>query len=402
MNLRASIGFFIAGLLAVAFACSSDPEAPVSKKFLDDGSFGVKAGETYRVVIPVAATPLRVPLGVGTSPLLWLGETQGIRYGAILIHFNLSSASGYAGKTIASARLRLPIQAARPAVTATFHELEGNFTDADSISAIPPYDPLAIAGESPGDVERRIAYDTLVNDTLRSKINGSFLLDRTIVSEWLSGARDHHGIAIIWAEDPTSVGFLEMNAHERGSDPPALRVKFADGDSASFGADADYTVATFGGGGLDCVGGVARRLYFGFDLSGLPARAMVHGSFLVLKTVTDEGLGATSAELALGYTSSFYYYLYAPKTADTLGRGADTKVTVYLGFFDPVAADTISIPIGGYIRDIVVGARPNRGLVLQSNVEGSRIQKAAFHSSGDDAPRIEIIYTMPADFGSTP
>jgi hypothetical protein len=402
MNLRASISFLVAGLLAVALSCSSDPEAPVSKKFLDDGSFGVKAGATYRVVIPVTTRLLPAPLGVGTSPLLWLGESQGIRYGAILIHFDFSSASSYAGKAIATARLRLPIQTARPTITATFHELDGDFSDADSISAVPPYDPLAIAGDSPGDVERRVSYDTLVDDTLRTKINDSFVLDKTIVSEWLSGARDHHGIAIIWAEDPNSVGFVEMNAHERGTDPPALRVKFADGDSTAFGADADYTVATYDGGGLDCLGGIARRIYFGFDLGGLPKRAMVNAAFLRLKTIEDEGQGATTEELILGYSPTFYYYLYAPKTADTLGLGEDTKVTVYLGDFDPAVSQLIGLPIGGYVRDILRGTRPNRGLVLQSNLEGSRIQKAAFYSSGNDGPRVEIIYSMPADFRSSP
>jgi hypothetical protein len=402
MKVRSSICLLAGGLLAAALSCSSDPEAPVSKKFLDDSTLGVKAGQSYRVVIPVTTRELPVPLGVGTGPLLWLGESQGIRYGAILVHFDLSSAGTYAGKTIATARLRLPIQAARPAITATFHELQGTFSDADSISAIPPFDPLAIAGDTPGDVVRRIVYDTLVDDTLRTKINDSFVLDKTIVSGWLSGARAQNGIAILWQEDAGSPGFIEMNAHERGTDPPALRIKFADGDSTSFGSDADYSVATFDGGGLVCLGGVARRIFFGFDLRGLPKRAQVNASFLVLKTIEDEGLGATPVELLLGYTSTFYYYVYTPETSDTLGRAEGSKVTVYLGTFDPLVAQQIDVPIGGYVRDILRGARPNRGLVFQSNLEASRIQKVAFTSSGDGAPYIEVVYSMPAQFGSSP
>jgi hypothetical protein len=44
----------------------------------------------------------------------------------------------------------------------------------------------------------------------------------------------------------------------------------------------------------------------------------------------------------------------------------------------------------------------NRGLVLQSNLESGRIQRAAFAASGDEAPYLEIYYTLPADFGGTP
>jgi len=400
--MHASARLLFAGLLAAACSCSSDPEGPVSKRFIDDGSLGVKAGGTYRVVLPLVVRELPNPLGVGTSPLLWLGESQGIRFEAVLIHFDLSTASSYTGKTIATARLRLPIQAARTPVTATFHELLADFDDDDSISAVPAYDPLAISTDVPGEIERRITYDTLVDDTLRTKINDYFVLDRTIVGEWLSGARAQHGIALVWVPDAVTLGFVEMNASERGTDPPALRITFTDGDSTSFGADADYTITRYAGDDLACVGGVARRIFFGFDLGSLPARAMVNGAFIKLRTIEDAGLGATAVESSLGYSSTFYYYMYAPKTSDTLGAASDSRVTVYLGSFDPLESETIDVPIGGYVRDIILGTRPNRGVVLQSNLETSRVQKAAFYSTGADAPYLTVIYTMPADFGGKP
>jgi hypothetical protein len=54
------------------------------------------------------------------------------------------------------------------------------------------------------------------------------------------------------------------------------------------------------------------------------------------------------------------------------------------------------------VPDVLKGLRANRGLVLQSNLETGRIQRAAFASFGEDAPYLEIYYTLPADFGGAP
>ena len=52
--------------------------------------------------------------------------------------------------------------------------------------------------------------------------------------------------------------------------------------------------------------------------------------------------------------------------------------------------------------DVLRNARANTGLVLQSNLESTRIQRVSFVSPGGaDAPYIEIIYSLPADFGGS-
>lgn len=384
--------------LAFALSCSSDPEGPVSKKFLEDGTYGVKAGEAHRDTFPVSAGTVSVPLGVGTEALLTIGRVKGIEYRSILLKFNFTLAAEDSGKTISSAVLHLPVQVATPEdlkIPVTVNELLSSFSDADTITAVPPYDLDPIADSLGRTV-----------DTLDIAGLNDFSLDTTVVGEWLSGRRVHNGIAILWAAVPDSASYFEMNARERGTDPPAVVVQFRDSTTATFGATADYSVAVFEHGGLNCIGGVARRIQFGFEEDTLkahiPERAMINAAFLVLTVRKELGFGATLGEqLLLGYSSLFQYYLYAPGSADTLkadfreGTGVDT------GTFEAVASATIKMPLRGYIRDILDGKRENTGLVLQSDKELSRIQRASFASTGADKPYIEIIYSLPADFGGS-
>ena len=381
--------------LALLLSCSSDPEGPVSKRFVDDGTYGVKAGETGRVVIPVTAATISVPLGVGTEPLLMIGRVKGIEYRSILLKFDFTVADEDSGKAISSAVLHLPVQVATPedlTMPVTLHELLSSFSDEDTIAAMPPYDPDPIADS----LGRTI-------DTLDIAGINEFSLDTTVVGEWLSGRRAHNGIAICWAAVPDSASYFEMNAHERKTNPPSVIVTFRDGTSATFAAAEDYTVALFEQGGLNCVGGIARRIQFSFEIAGIPERAMLHAAFLVLSVEKESGFGATLGEqLLLGYSPLFRYYLYAPASADTLsadflkGTGVDT------GSFSAVASATLKMPFRGLVRDILDGARANTGVVLQSDKESSRIQRACFASVDDGKPYIEIIYSLPADFGGAP
>ena len=57
----------------------------------------------------------------------------------------------------------------------------------------------------------------------------------------------------------------------------------------------------------------------------------------------------------------------------------------------------------GFIIDVVTGRRENTGLVLQSNLETARVQRASYFTAAaaDSSlrPCLEIVYTLPADFG---
>jgi len=385
--------WIIPALLAFVLSCSSDPEGPVSERFLDDGTYGIRSGETHRVVVPVNAVTVSVPLGVGTSPFLNLGRQKGIEYRAILLKFDFTLASGDEAKTVSSAVLHLPVEIVSPEnlkMPVTFNELLSGFSDADSITAIPPYDPLPI----PDSLGRTV--DTLGIEST------DFDIDTTVVNGWISGRHPHNGIVILWAALPDSASSVEVNAHEYGRDPPAVQVNFTDGSSATFGSIDDYTVARFERGGLNAVGGIARRIACSFDPVGIPGRAVVHASFLVLRVRGDQGLGATVGEqLILGLSSLFNYYLYAPDSADTLSAGFRKGTGVARSLFDPAVSATIKLPIRAYMADVLAGARLNRGLVFQSDHELTRIQRASFAASGADAPYIEIIYSLPADFGGS-
>ena len=392
--MKRTIAYALAALaMALAASCSSDPEGPVMERFLDDGTYGVKAGETRRVVIPVTGTAVSVPQGVGTARLLVLGRMRGLEYRAVLLKFDFTRSAADSAKTVASARLRLPVQAVSPenaSVLVSFHELLEGFDDADTIVAVPAYRPGPIP-DSLGGTTHELGLGEI-----------EFGLDTASVNAWLSGRRPLPGIAVVWAAPPDTNSTVEMNARERGTDPCAVRVTYAGGATGSFGAAADYTVVTFAEPGPSCVGGLARRVHFTFDLVGIPARAAVHASFLVLKTRGDLGVGATAGDLGLGLTYLFPYYLYAPDSADTLSGDFRKGTGVDQGTLDPVVSQIIRLPLRGFVPDVLKGLRANRGLVLQSNLETGRIQRAAFASFGEDAPYLEIYYTLPADFGGAP
>lgn len=385
--------WLIPALLAAVVSCSSDPEGPVSVQFLDDGTYGVKPGETERVIVPVDAVTVSVPLGVGTSPFLNLGRQKGVEYRAVLLKFDFTLDSEDVGKTVSSAVLNLPVEIVSPEnlrMPVIFHELLSSFTDEDTIAAVPPYDPEPIA-------------DSLGNmvDTLGIE-NTYFDFDTALVNGWISGRRPHNGIVMLWAAPPDSASSVEMNAHEYGRDPPAVRLSFTDGSSASFGSIDDYTVARLEAGGLNCVGGTAHRIACRFDPVGVPERAIVHASFLVLRVRGDQGLGATVGELLLlGYSSLFNYYLYTPDSADTLSAGFLEGTGVARSTFDPAVSATVKVPIRAYMADVLSGARMNTGLVLQSDYELTRVQRACFAASGAEAPYLEIVYSLPADFGGS-
>jgi len=384
--------WLVAAFLAFALSCSSDPEGPVSAKFVEDGTYGVKGDSIRRAVFPVSAVTVSVPQGVGTGKLLLIGRLRGIEYRAILVRFDFTLDDGDVGKKVSSAQLHLPVQVTTPddfKLPATFHELLSSFDDSSSIVAVPPYDPDPIPDSLGATV-----------DSLSIE-NTEYGIDTAVVNGWLSGTREHRGIAIVWAAVPDTTTSLEIKAREYGSDPPAVRVTFTDGTSASFPSVADYSVAVFEQPGLNCVGGVARRVAFGFDPAGIPERAMVNAAFLVLKVRGDQGFGGASGEqLVIGYTGIFSYYLYAPESADTLSSGFLEGTGVDQDAIDPTVSTTLRLPLRGYMGDLLRNARANTGLVLQSNLESSRIQRVSFVSPGGvDAPYIEIFYSMPADFG---
>jgi len=384
--------WIVASFLAFALACSSDPEGPVSEKFVEDGTYGIRGDTISRVILPVSAVTVSVPQGVGTEPLLILGRVGGIEYRAVLLRFDFTLADEDAGKTVSSARLRLPMQVSTPEsfkLPVTFHELLSSFSDTSSITAVPPYDPVPIPDSLGGTV-----------DTLSIE-NTEYGIDTAVVNGWLSGRREHHGIAIVWAAVPDTTTTIEMKAREYGGDPPAVRVTFTDGTSAAFASAADYSVAVFEQPGINCVGGLARRVLFSYDPVGIPERAMVNAAFLVLRVRGDQGYGGTTGEqLVIGYSGLFSYYLYAPDSPDTLSSGFRKGTGVDQNSLDPAVSQTIKLPLRGYMGDVLRNARANTGLVLQSNLESTRIQRVCFVSPGGaDAPYMEIFYSLPADFG---
>jgi len=394
----------IAVLAAFLASCSSDPEAPVTGVFSEEGSYDIEAGETQRYVGFVEATPVAVTKGVGTSKLLKLGEIRGIRFEAILMAFDLTIDEGLDGRTVTSAVLDLPVRVASPAdtlsggspedfsVEVTFHELLGAFEESDTMSSVPPYDAGPIE-DSLGGTVRSLGITST-----------EFSLSPDIVQGWLEGTATHNGIAIVPVPGYESAGLIEINAADLESDPPVVRVTFDDASGDTFAVEKDYSIAAFTGDGLDCVGGVARRIHFEFDLDGLPDSVMIHYSALLLHIDGERGMGATPGEndpLILDYSTAFPFYLYTPESADRADTLFLKGTGINLGEIDPNETQELEIPLGPFTPDVVRGLRGNTGVVFQSNVELSRVQRVSFFPTDADSlqrPRLEIIYSFPAKF----
>ncbi len=381
-------------MAAVFSCCSSDPEGPVASVFIEDGSYPSDAGETVRYVNTLNnVTAVDVPVGIGKSSLLRLGETEGIRFESILMRFDFDSIGNYADLTVDSVYLDLPVTIVQDTLfhlKVTFNELLEDFSDEDTITAIPSFDPDPVLGAN-GETVRDINIERV-----------RFSIDEAMVQGWIDGGIPwQYGIAVNWAEEPDSSGLIEMYSENYGSDPPVLKVIFTDESSAVFPVVEDYVVTSFSGDGLDCVGGVAMRLLFEFGLEDLPEDAMIQYSALVLHTDGGKGLGATGGDILLGLTSDFIFYLYTPDSPDIYDPGFLEGTGVAANLFLATMSAEVRIPLVGFTLDLHAGKRENTGLVLQSNQENSRFQRASFYdmAAGDSLrPYIEVVYTLPADF----
>ena len=374
--------------------CTSDPEGPVASVFIEDGSYPPKAGETVRYVDTLSSvTVVDVPVGIGKSSILRIGETEGIRFESILMKFDFDSIGNYAGQTVDSVYLDLPITIVQDTLfhlKVTFNELLEDFSDEDTITTVPLFDGVPLLGAN-GETFRDINIERV-----------GFSMEEAMVQGWIDGEVPwQYGISINWAEEPDSLGLIEMYSEDYGSDPPVLKVIFTDETSVNFPVIEDYAVTSFSGDGLDCVGGVATRLFFEFGFEDLPEDAMIHYSALVLHTDGGNGRGATGGDILLGLASDFIYYLYTPDSNDIYDPGFLEGTGVAANAFLATLSDEVRIPLVGFTLDVHSGTRENTGLVFQSNQESSRYQKASFYNmaSGDSfRPYIEVVYSLPADF----
>ncbi|MBN1164029.1 MAG: hypothetical protein JXB45_05600 [Candidatus Krumholzibacteriota bacterium] len=399
---RGYIYLLCALFIAAGTGCSSDQEAPFSAIFQEDGAYPPKAGETIRYVDSLRSVSMvSVPVGLGQSTLLKLGGFQGIRFESVLLQFDFDSLQNYQGKTVDSIFVDLPVYSVQHLSEADFrlqvklNELLEDFDETDTLTVVPSFSSLPIpcpGGEEATEInfEHNLIYidPAEMQDSLDAG-----------VSPWT------YGLVISWAEEPDSLGIIEFRAHDYGSDPTVLKIKFTDDTEATFPAVKDYTISSYQGGGTACVGGVATRVYFEFDLDGVDEEAIVHYSALVLHADQGEGMGSTQGESNLGLSSLFTYYLYTPDASDTLVPGFLEGTGVARESFNPGYAEggsvRLKIPLRGFTLDVLAGLRKNTGLVLQSDLENVRVQKAAFYDKSapeELRPYVEIIYSMPASY----
>jgi hypothetical protein len=383
-------------LLVLAAGCGTDAEGPVTRPFKESGWYSPEAGETVRYIDTLrSVSTISIPMGIGGSSTLKLGGTKGVVYKTILMQFEYDSLFDYEGMTVDSVILDLPVIIVQDTlfhVGVTFNELLEEFSESDTITSPPAFDPVPIPGAN-GETVR----DMNVERT-------EFSIDRSIVQGWLDGSETPwpDGISISWASDPDTMGLIEMYSQNYGSNPPVLRVRFEGGEEVLLPSISDYSIISDEITSLAAAGGVARRLYFEFDLAGVPELATVHYSALVFHTDGSAGLGATYGEQLIGASTDFAYYIYTPDSTDISSPGILEGTGVSRSLIPPTIDAKIKIPLGRYMIDVLSGARVNTGLVLQSDLESSRVQILALYdsSAGDSLrPYIEIVYTMPTDFG---
>jgi len=382
-------------VLAMSAGCGTDAEGPVTRPFHESGWYSPKAGDTERYVDTLSnVSMIEIPYGIGHSSILKLGEIKGVRYTTLLMQFNYDSLPNYDGMTVDSVVLDLPVITVQDTLFhlgVTFNELLEDFSEDDTITSPSAYDPDPIRGAL-GETVRDISFERT-----------EFSIEKTIVQDWVDGTADPwpYGISINWAYLPDTLGLIEMFAQNYGTNPPVLRVLFDGGTEVLFPVVSDYAITEDRITALAAAGGTARRIYFEFDLDGVPELAALNYSALVFHTDGSSGLGATYSEMLIGASTDFPYYLYTPDSSDPDDPGILEGTGVSRNML-PVTIDAkIKIPLGQYMIDILNGTRVNRGLVLQSDLEASRVQILALYdtAAGDSLrPYIEVIYTMPTDF----
>jgi len=380
-------------VLALTGGCGTDAEGPVTRPFHESGWYSPQAGETERYVEMIdSVSMIEIPWGIGESSILKLGEIKGVRYTTLLMQFSYDSLVNFEGMTVDSVILDLPVIIVQDTLFhlgVTFNELLEDFSESSTITSPPMYDPDPIRGAN-GETVRDISIERT-----------EFSIDRTIVQEWVDGTADpwQHGISINWAYEPDTLGLIEMYAQDYGSNPPVLRVIFEEGDEVLLPDISDYAITEDRITVLATAGGTARRLFFEFDLDGVPEHATLHYSALVFNTDGSEGLGATYAEMLIGLSTDFQYELLSPAS----DVGSDTTDVLISRNLLPVTIDAkIKIPLGLTMVEILNGTRVNTGFLLQSSLETKRVQiLAIFDTAAGDSlrPYLEIVYTMPTDFG---
>jgi hypothetical protein len=385
-----------AAAIALAAGCGTDAEGPVTRPFHESGWYPPRAGDTERYVDTLrSVSMIEIPWGIGSSSILKLGEIKGVRYTTLLIQFGYDSLVNYEGMTVDSVVLDLPVITVQDTLFhlgVTFNELLEGFSESDTITSPPAYDPDPIAGAQ-GETVRDINIERT-----------EFSIDRGIVQGWIDGTSDpwEHGISINWAYEPDTLGLIEMYSKDYGTDPPLLKIIFEGGEDLLLPSVADYAITEDRISALAAAGGTARRIYFEFDLEGVPDLATLNYSALVFQIDGSSGLGATYGEILVGASTDFPYYLYTPDSTDVASPGILEGTGVSRSLLPATIDAKVKIPLGQYTIDVLNGIRSNTGLVLQSDLEGTRVQILAIYDSaaGDSLrPYLEVIYTMPADFG---
>ena len=382
-------------VLSLSAGCGTDAEGPVTRPFHESGWYSPLAGDTERYIDTLrSVSMLEIPYGIGESSTLKIGEIKGVRYTTLLMQFNYDSLVNFEGMIVDSVVLDLPVIIVQDTLFhlgVTFNELLEDFSEFDTITSPPAYDPDPILGAN-GETVRDISFERT-----------EFSIDETIVQGWVDGTADPwpHGISINWAYLPDTLGLIEMYAQNYGTNPPVLRVIFEGGDDVLLPDISDYAITEDHITALAAAGGTARRIHFEFDLDGVPELATLNYSALIFHTDGSSGFGATYGEMLLGVSTDFPYYLYSPDSSDPDDPGILEGTGVSRNLM-PVTIDAkIKISLEQYAIDILNGTRVNTGLILQSDLEASRIQILAIYdtAAGDSLrPYIEVIYTMPTDF----
>ncbi len=390
-------------LIVLLSGCGSDPEGPVTQKFIDEGTYLPGGGETFCKIIPmdnVTSNPIPTDVG-GQSSLLKFGRNRSLEFNRIFLDFDSDSLDSLArrnqGKVVESAVLYLPLISS-PDCELRFgiYPLTGSFTEDDSLSGdnAPGNEPVPVPDQN-GSTEARVLVTAGENE---------FGIDPSVIQGWVDQSSQpwEYGIALVVEERPDSMGFFEFFSINYEENPVSLRIYFNDSSGDTIAVDKDYSVPSYTPDGeLAVVGGAATRLHFRFDLESLSDSAMVHYSALVLEVEGQKGFGITAGELQyLGLDEKFYSYLYAPDSDNPLDEGFWEGTGVDRQDFYATNSGKLEFPLRGYTNDVLYGPRENLGLVLQSDLEITRFQKVSFYSGPVDSlkPHIKVIYSLPADF----
>ncbi len=359
--------------LAVALACSSEPDGPVGS---DSDLLGSKPGTVFQDTIAVYAdTVLQYHSLIWNDSTLEFGTLDGYTR-AMIINISYSGSSADAGRVVESANLRLVARDITGTFPARFYRLTFQYANGDSV---PTLDTLAVIPDPvTGSVDR----------TLQT-FPTTYPLPADLVQGWVRNDTTRTAIAIVYTD--TSERLATFKSRESARDKPQIQVNYVGGFQSRYYASADaiFVRPETGTNNLIISDGHLRRTYFRVRLDELAEESAVHTARLRFHLVPGSVLGTNTRVVIFVPNSS------SPASADFTSGQLVTNVEILEG--DGVVDFKLTNSIFLILQDTL----EDNGFTLRLVADNSAVRQIEFYGTAAQdtlRPRVYITSSTPAEF----